>query len=70
MKSSTAEAAREICRPRSEISPTPWEASATRTSGASAIRSTSICALSLARMSSQIRSATSLSIARFTVASI
>ena len=37
---------------------------AARTSGASATRSTSICALSLARISSQIRSATSLSIAR------
>ena len=50
-------------RPMSEIRPKPCWAIAARTSGASATRSTSFCALSQARISSQTRSATSLSIA-------
>ena len=52
--------------PTSVTSPTPCWAIAARTSGASAIRSTSIWALGLARISSHTRSATSLSSASTT----
>ena len=60
---------RRTCRPMSLIRPKPCWAIAARTSGASATRSTSICALSEARSCSQIRSAASLSIARPTTSS-
>jgi hypothetical protein len=50
-------------RARSSSRPTPWAATAARTSGASAIRSTSFCTSSLASSRSQTRSIISLSIA-------
>ena len=53
-------------RPMSVISPTPCSVMAARTSGASAIRSTSICTLGLVRSSAQTRSATSESSALIT----
>jgi hypothetical protein len=63
---SSGRVSRRTWRPMSPIRPTPCWAIAARTSGASATRSTSICALSEARIRSQTRSAASLSIASST----
>jgi hypothetical protein len=62
-RSSRRRARLPIVRPMSSSRPTPWALIAARTSGASAIRSTSCCASSLASSRRQTSSTSSLSIA-------
>jgi hypothetical protein len=62
-RSSSRRARLPIVRPMSSISPIPWALIAARTSGASAVRSTSCCVSSLASNRCQTSSTSSLSIA-------